>query len=150
MQNIYCIEFQPFFLIMARPRAKFINRHVNIPKESRTHLLWDETPQFKGDKDNGKFYRCWNCGQICHDKVHQLGGSKSGDAIEHTDFTTQSAGIIPGNAKSAISVMGHVRKSMASLRLNSSGGTQTVVHSHSTNGGGCPLCHSLNYAGFYP
>ena len=131
-------------------RAKFRSKHVNIPKESRTRLVSDESPQFKGDKDNGQFYKCWNCGQICHTKVHQLGGSKSGDASVRTDFTTRSAGIIPGNAKTAISVFRSVPTSMASLKLNSDGDTQTVVHSFSTNGGGCPLCHSLNWRGDYP
>lgn len=131
-------------------RAQFRSKHVPIAKESRTRLIWDETAQFKGDKDNGKFYKCWNCGQICHDKTHRFGGSNSGDAVEHFDFSIVSNGIIPGNAKSAISLLGHVQMSMASLKLNSSGGVKTVVHSHRTTGGACPLCHSLNYPGFYP
>lgn len=131
-------------------RAKHRFRHVNIPKEFRTRLLWDETYQFKGDKDNGKFYRCSNCGQICNDKVHALGGSNSGDAIQHLDFTTQSAGAIPGNKESAISILRQVQGSMVSLKLNSDGGTIPVVHSFSTSGGGCPLCHSLNWRGDYP
>ncbi len=128
----------------------FISKRRPVPREARTRLLWDETARFKGDKDNGKFYKCWNCGQVCHDKVHELGGSKSGDAIVHLDFSIASSGIIPGDSLSAISVLGNVQKSVASLRLNSSGGTKTVVHSHRTTGGGCPLCHSLNWRGDYP
>ena len=131
-------------------RAKHRFRHVRIPKEFKTRILFDETKQFRGDKDNGKFYHCSNCGQICHSKVHQLGGSNSGDAIEHSDFYTLSAGIIPGNAKSAISILRTLQGSMVSLKLGSDGTVQTVVHSFSTNGGGCPLCHSLNWRGDYP
>ena len=135
---------------MARRSSTFRSRHVSIPKESRTTLVFDETAQFKGDKDNRKYYKCWNCGQICHEGEHQLGGSKSGDAIEHFDFTIASSGIISGDKLSTLSILGDLRTSMASLELNSSGGTKTVLHSHRTTGGGCPLCHTLNWRGDYP
>ncbi len=131
-----------------KPRHRF--RHEHIPREARTTLVWDERAVHRGDKENGEFYKCWNCGFICHDKVHALGGSKSGDAITHLDFSTPSIGIVPGVAGSAISVLGDVQKSVASLALNSSGGTKTVLHSHRTTGGGCPLCHSLNWRGDFP
>ncbi len=131
-------------------RNTFRSKHVHIPKESRTRLIWDEVAIHKGDKDNGKYYKCWNCGQICHDKEHQLGGSKSGDATEHFDFSIASSGIISGDKLSTLSILGSLQTSMASLELNSSGGTKTVLHSHRTTGGGCPLCHSLNWRGDYP
>ena len=126
-------------------KAPRTQRHVNIPKEFRTRLLVDET-----DSDNGKYYHCSNCGQICHDTEHSLGGRNSGDAIEHLDFSTTAIGIVPGDALSAMSILGTVQKSMASLELGSDGSAKTVVHSYGTNGGGCPLCHSLNWRGDNP
>jgi len=146
------VFIQLFFIIgMAIRRHRHTGRHVNIPKESRTNIVFDERPHFKGDKDNGIFYRCWKCGQIFHDKTTVQGGSRSGDARNHTDYTTQSAGIIPGNAESAISVFRSVLNSVASLKLDSDGNTQSVVHSQRANlGNGCPLCGSLNARGDYP
>ena len=131
-----------------KPRHRF--RHVNIPKEFKTRLLHDESARFRGDKENGKYYKCSNCGQVCHDREHALGGSNSGDGITHLDFSIVSNGLIPGNKGSAISILGTLQFSFASLALNSSGGTKTVVHSHRATMDGCPLCGSLNYAGFYP
>ena len=135
---------------MASKLPRWRAKKTPLRKEFKTRLLFDETAIFKGDKDNKKYYHCSNCNQICHEGEHSLSGSNSGDAIEHSDFTTVSVGIIPGNAKSAMSILRHVQGSMASLALKSDGSTKTVVHSFETTGGGCPLCHSLNWRGDFP
>lgn len=129
---------------------KFRSRKTPLRKEFKTRLRFDETARFKGDKDNKRYYHCSNCGQICHEGEHSLGGSNSGDAIEYLDFTTESIGTIPGNPLSAISLLRTLQESMASFIPNSSSGPKTVVHNHRTTGGGCPLCHSLNWRGDYP
>ena len=120
-------------------------RRNRLPREARTRVLFDET-----DTDNGQFFRCWNCGFICHDKRDSLGGSHSGDAVEHSDFTLKSPGIIPGTAGSNISVLVNTQRTAASVKNGSDGTSKTVVHSHRTTGAACPQCHSLNWRGDYP
>ena len=75
---------------MGRTAPTFRSKRVPLGREARTILVADETARFKGDKDNKKYYKCWNCGQICHEGEHSLGGSNSGDAIEHFDFSIVS------------------------------------------------------------
>ena len=139
-----------FFNVMASKIPRFRSKKTRLRKEFKTRLLFDETARFKGDKDNRKYYHCANCNQICHEGEHSLGGSNSGDAITHFDFSIVSGGIIPGNEKSAISILRTLQRSMASLKLNSDGGTKTVVHNHRTTMGGCPLCGSLNWRADFP
>lgn len=130
-------------------RAIHRYRHVRISREARTRLLTDQTPQHKGDVDGGKYYKCWNCGQICNDKRHALAGANSGHGITYRDYSRQSAGIIPGNSYTAMSLLRRVQWSMVSARLNSDGNAKTVVHSYRTTMNGCPLCGSLNWRGDY-
>jgi len=129
---------------MAR-KVPIRTRKNRLPREARTRLLFDET-----DTNNGQFFRCWNCGFICHDKRDILGGPRSGHAVEHIDFTIQSGGIIPGVADSAKSMLIDMQNKYVTPQLDSAGNAKTVVHSYRTTGGGCPLCHSINYKGEYP
>lgn len=129
--------------VMAR-KIPFRARRNRLPKESRTILLFDET-----DTDNGMFYRCWNCGYICHDKRDSLGGSNSGDAISHTDFSIPATPLNAGDKPYAIVI--DVRKTIVSPALDSSGNPKATVHSHrAVVEGGCPFCGTLNWRGDYP
>lgn len=130
---------------MAR-KIRIRTRKNRLPKEFRVKLIVDET-----DTDNGSFYHCGNCNFVCNDKQDSLGGSKSGDAIGRTDFTIQSAGIISGDAKTAVSLLVNIPESMASLAVDSSGNPKTVVHHHvAAVSGGCPFCGSKNWRADFP
>lgn len=121
-------------------------RRNKLPRDIRAKFLVDET-----STDNGVFYHCGNCGFLCNDKRDSLGGNNSGSAINHSDFTTQSAGIMPGVPQTAITFVACVQTSIAGVALNSSGNAKTVVHNHrAVVSGGCPLCGSLNWRGDFP
>lgn len=124
-----------------RPRHRY--RHVRVSRESRTKLLSDQSPVHKGDVDGGKYYRCWNCGQICNDRYHELGGADSGSGATYSDFAVDSQG------RSAV-ILRTIPNGLVSGKLDSDGNDKPVVHNYSTSGSGCPLCHSLNWRGDYP
>jgi hypothetical protein len=132
---------------MARKRP-FPYRNPKLPRDiAHTRLIVDET-----DTDNGKFYRCANCGFPCHDKRDALGDESSRDGLVYIDYYVESYGLEYGVPASAISFLGGLDgQLLTSARVGSDGSPKTVVHSYKTTGGpGCPLCKSLNWRGDYP
>ena len=62
------------------------NYSSRIRKESRTILLYGDPDRGNG-LDDGRYYRCWNCGFICNIDRDALGGQESRDGISYEAFT---------------------------------------------------------------
>ena len=92
-----------------------------LPKESKTIPIYGHPERGDGE-DNGKYYRCWNCGFVCNVDRDALGdqSSRSGAAYE-TYAQVDEYGVATGK-------------------------TRYKVSESST---GCPLCHSKNWRGDY-
>jgi len=61
------------------------NYRSRIRKESRTIPLYGDADRGNG-LDDGRYFRCWNCGFICNIDRDALGGSESRDGISYEDF----------------------------------------------------------------
>ena len=59
------------------------NYRSRIRKEARTIPLYGNPDRGNG-LDDGRYYRCWNCGFICNIDRDKLGGH--GDGISYEDF----------------------------------------------------------------
>lgn len=107
-------------------------------KKSRTIPLFA-----KGDED-GKLFRCWNCGQICNQERDALGGSESPSGVQVDQYLEPSIAT-PG---SAILLEGSVGAS----KLTLDGSMEDIIyafHPDPEGSQGCPFCHSLNWRGDY-
>ena len=161
---------------MSRRRSLYRNRS-RIRKESRSIPLRGNAERGNG-LDDGRYFRCWNCGFVCNVDRDALGGPESRDGLYYEDFPIPVYG-----ADTAV-------KNSGIARLGGSIGNQTLVaviqegtfpgymqypgytpaeesypgghagttpntdnkryHIKPVVGQGCPFCGSLNWKGDYP
>ena len=69
---------------MRRRRSQYRNRS-RLRNESRTIPLYGSVERGNG-LDDGRYFRCWNCGFVCNEDRDSLGGSESRDGIYYEDF----------------------------------------------------------------
>jgi hypothetical protein len=103
-------------------------------------------------EDDGKYYRCWNCGFICDVTRDSIGGSQSGSGDNHEDFYGPALGVKDATDKfnSLITLRGASRLSHVLLENGSDGDPKEIRHDFtSVVTGGCPLCGTYNYKGDY-
>lgn len=116
-----------------------------IRKESRTIPLYGDRERGNG-LDDGRYYRCWNCGFICNVDRDALGGPESGDGKSYEAF------LIPTDPSlnSVSRLGGSEEPSTVSLALDIAGDTITETHAiQSVINQGCPFCGTLNWRGDY-
>ena len=118
-----------------------------LPKRSRTRPI-----RGKGD-DEGKYFRCWNCGFPCDKDRDELGDAESSAGDDHTDYhniaptdpyTNDSASksLCLGDA---IEEHYHVV-----MEIDADGEPKTIVHDHTSDiSRGCPFCGCTNWMGKY-
>lgn len=61
------------------------NYRSRLRKESRTIPLYGDADRGNG-LDDGRYYRCWNCGFVCNIDRDALGDSESRDGLHYEDF----------------------------------------------------------------
>lgn len=105
------------------------------PKEKRTIQLYGE-----GD-DEGKYFRCWNCGQICNKDRDTLGPGTGLTILDNVEPVYN----VSGQGVNAVTLVLRDNHRMHKLTLD--GSYEPVVHyNYSQVSGGCPFCGSKNYA----
>ena len=106
---------------------------AHLPKEART------IPIKAGGEENGKWFRCWNCGFNCFTDRDDHTGLTAGD--NHTDNPE------PAYGDDQRIVLGSPNNYHVIMEQDDSGDV-TIVHDHLTNvTKGCPLCGTTNYKG---
>lgn len=129
-------------------------KKLPLRKRSRTKPIYGT-----GD-DEGKYYRCWNCGFVCDASRDKLGDGEAGD--NHTASSTGDslylAGVRPYGKRSHLYVgledqcclggpIGHYHTAMR-LRAEGSTYVENVVHDLKSNvTHGCPFCGTTNWRG---
>ena len=71
-------------------------RKSRIPKDSRTIPIYGDP--IKGDGNNdGKYYKCWNCGFVCDVDRDALGDGQSRDGVAINEFIEIAYGGLPSS-----------------------------------------------------
>ena len=120
-----------------RNNRRTLHRGRRIPKQSRTLPLRSE------GEDDGKYYRCWNCGFICKDGRDSLGDDNTPDGTVLTD----SLNAVTGRPYNAHSI--EISRVTVLPIAQSDGTAREVTHRFAVSGNGCPLCHTQNWKGDY-
>lgn len=117
------------------------NRYGNhftqrLPRRKRTISL-------PGDlEDNGKFFKCWNCGFVCNADRNRTG---DGDGKTQTDTPLIAEGGFHTGDRMNIAI---ILDDMFTVLQNGQDGNPITDYRHNNYPqiiGGCPLCGSLNY-----
>ncbi len=123
-------------------------KKIPLRRRSRTRPV-----KGTGD-DEGKYYRCWNCGFVCdssrdksdgsyagdnHTTGYELAGQKHFGKHEHLYIGLEDRCYQGGPM--------HIYVGMK-LRAEGSTYTETVYHNHKSDiSHGCPFCGTTNYMG---
>lgn len=85
--------------------------------------------------DEGKYFRCWNCGFVCDNDRDAL-SDRSTITYEQFGANTYSGHIT-------------IRSGHVLIQLDQAGDAQPVklAYSPKAESGGCPLCHTKNWKG---
>lgn len=114
------------------------NYSIKQPKRSRTIPLYG-SPDFGDGKDDGKWFKCWNCGHTCNVETNMLGGSESDSGVVYEEQTPP----VMFQGGQCLLRSGHV--GMALDSFGNAKSIEYVLGIKQTNG--CPLCGSLNWRG---
>ena len=116
-------------------------------KRSRTLPVYGE-----GD-DEGKYFRCWNCGFICKVGRDELGDSDSSAGDEHTDYHQThhcSTYDLPDAASRYATLGGDTGHYQVAQLKGIDGNPVTIRHDFTSDiSSGCPFCGTKNYRGDY-
>lgn len=93
---------------------------MRLPKQSRTIALKGH-PDHGDGQDNGKWFRCWNCGFICNKDREALGGPATENNITIQAYT----------------------------QVDEYGDSAGTTRYYPIVEQGCPLCGSMNWRGDY-
>ena len=140
------------------------NKSRRIPRRSKTIALKGSSIHGDGE-DDGKFFRCWNCGFICDVERDGLGDGESVSNISYDTFETiystdddstgrpgtgrPVGGSVDGhNDGIALLQMATKRSGHVVLKVGADSEASTVRENYYQTGGhGCPLCHTQNWRG---
>jgi hypothetical protein len=122
----------------------------NLHKKSRSIPLKGNKVR-AGGEDDGKYYRCWNCGFICDSARDTIGGSQSGSGDKHSDFHSPALGVSDAvDSVNSLMVLGGTGNLHVLLETGSDGNPKEIRHDFkAVVTGGCPLCGTYNYKGNY-
>ena len=119
-----------------------------LAKRSRTLPVYGE------GADEGKYFRCWNCGFICNVDRDELGDSESSAGDEHTDFhdTHHCSTYDAPDAASRYATLGgdtgHYQ--VAQNIITPDGEAELIRHEYTSDiSRGCPFCGTTNWRGDY-
>lgn len=118
-----------------------------LAKRSRT------LPVFGKGDDEGKYFRCWNCGFICNKNRDELGDAESSAGDEHTDYhgiANEDPYSNIARSASRICCLGSPGHYFVALEVGADGNPKTIIHDFtSTISRGCPFCGTTNWRGDY-
>lgn len=144
---------------MSRFRRR--NENKRVRKQSRTNPLRGHKDYADG-RDDGKYWRCWNCGFVCDVERDELGG---GDGVSHTvyealytggpkkganntDYLETDAAIHGDNSSVPLLAIASGRTGHVLLQNDAAGDPQTVrVNWTPDVTSGCPFCDTRNWRG---
>lgn len=100
-------------------------------------------------EDNGKYYRCMNCGFICNIDRDELGGSSDRDGLVYENYSVNIYDSAPFGHGFAV-LGGDIEHFQAVLEVGSDNEPKEVEeHWQARVASGCPLCGSRNWRGDY-
>jgi hypothetical protein len=140
-------------------RFRHRDRRTRIPKQSRTIPVRGHKDYGDG-QDDGKYWRCWNCGFICDVERDELGDSESTDGVSHRiydalytggeDMNETDAMIHGDNNGVALLTMASARSGHVLLELDAAGDPMGVRLNWTPEiASGCPFCGTRNWRGDY-
>ena len=110
-------------------------RSSRVPKEKRTIPV-----PAQGDEE-GRYYKCWNCGFICDKQKNALDDGPAGNASRHA---TLASGRIIGDSRS---VRFRVGTPIILRQLDSLGNKKPIyIERRVIVGSGCPGCGTRNWS----
>lgn len=115
------------------PRLRHINRNKKLTKIARTIPIPGHKDYGDGE-DDGKWYRCWNCGFVCNEERDELGGPSDRTRITSKAYTQSNQ---YGQSATAASPDWTIFQSKYTRY------TPEIVS-------GCPFCGTLNWRGDNP
>ena len=126
----------------------------NGPRPSRKTRKQSRTLPVKGrGEDEGKYFRCWNCGFVCDKDRDKLGDGESRSGVVVEEFVVSNElgyqfGDDPLDSKITLESVGFHDEVLP--RASSDGTAREVKHDQEgTAASGCPMCGSLNWRGDY-
>lgn len=143
--------------------ARFTDRHL---KKSRVRHDARTIPLKGRGADDGKWFRCWNCGFICNVDRDSLGGPESRSGVS-SEFYYEQYPQSTGLDRSVMTTTGLNEEGEASdgtalaLKCRVVGHSRTLALGPDGTGiepkltyaplvtGGCPLCGCRNWRGDY-
>lgn len=149
---------------MSRFRHRVVRTRTR--KDSRTYPLRGHKDYGEG-RDDGRYWRCWNCGFICDVERDELGDSESKDGISHViyealysggpkkgsnsaDYYETDAMIHGDNSDVALLVVASARSGHVLLENDADGTPKTVRLNWTPSiDSGCPFCGTRNWRGDY-
>ena len=102
--------------------------------------------------DEGKWYKCWNCGFYCKVDREALGGANSSSGNTHTTYAHESphTGVKENDDLALKPVMRGPDKIAVVLELGSDGKPKPIRHDFKSDiSTGCPFCGCRNWRGDY-
>jgi hypothetical protein len=141
-------------------------RRQRILHDSRTISLRGHKDYGEG-RDDGRYWRCWNCGFVCDVERHELGDSESKDGVSHTiyealytggpkkgtnstDYYETDADIHGISGTTALLDIASARSGHVLLQNDADGEPKTVRINWTPDiSHGCPFCGTLNWRGDY-
>lgn len=129
-------------------RSSYTRVHSNpIPKKART-LPIPGHPERGDGEDDGKYYRCWNCGFICNVDRDALGDDHSLSGLSYSvkepeEYDT----VLPGEDGTLFTTFVLSTGHIAPVSL--ADGTEATVRRvwYPSDAKGCPFCGTLNWRG---
>lgn len=121
-----------------------------IRRDSRTIPLHGDDERGNG-LDDGRYFRCWNCGFVCNQDRDALGGPESGDGITYERFNIPTYGSDGSTPGTGVARVGGSLAATVVPELDAAGDAkQPFVYTKPVVSGGCPFCGTLNWRGDYP
>lgn len=123
------------------PRYTHTNRSKKLRRESKT-LPVKGHKDYGDGIDDGKWFKCWNCGFLCNSEDNELGGPNELNEIKPIAYTQ-----VDDKGVEKFHCEGKAGKTQTICEA--AGGTWTSTAYKPGRRAGCPLCGTLNWKGEY-
>jgi hypothetical protein len=113
-----------------------------LPKRSRTIPVPGNSERGDGE-DDGRYYRCWNCGFICDSDRDALGDDRSLNGLSYS--VQESVG---SSEENSLIILANLRSGHVIPKAGADG-TAAVIRLpyYPSSATGCSFCGTLNWRG---